>query len=72
MAGAHSRLSIRAVTNFDRNPSRVIFGGGSPALRQPARGCASRGTEKAVGNGTSGLNSAVIAGLDPVIHVKPK
>jgi phospholipid/cholesterol/gamma-HCH transport system substrate-binding protein len=26
----------RAVTNFDRNPSRVIFGGGSPATPAPA------------------------------------
>jgi phospholipid/cholesterol/gamma-HCH transport system substrate-binding protein len=36
----------RAVTNFDRNPSRVIFGGGSPATA-PAAPAAGTGTRRA-------------------------
>lgn len=39
MADGRRTLSdiSRAVNNFDRNPTRVIFGGGSPAPAEPAR-----------------------------------
>jgi phospholipid/cholesterol/gamma-HCH transport system substrate-binding protein len=37
----------RAVTNFDRNPSRVIFGGGSPATPAAPAPAAASGTRRA-------------------------